>query len=139
MLFCEKYEQYGTLSICDRDSMVFDLPKWIIGLVKNPMNRIILNYYWNGSHAIPLQRPFFTKISYHRNVSLAVYWPIFTLLNLYSAIPRNVFLTNTQGIKFKKLSKQKITVSVFLGVLCQHKPRFYHLLGWMFGDQVQYY
>ena len=34
-------------------------------------------YFWNGSHAIPMKRPFFTKISYHRNVSLAVYLPIF--------------------------------------------------------------
>ena len=32
--------------------------------------------FWNGSHAIPLQRPFLPKLSYHRNVSLAGYLPI---------------------------------------------------------------
>ena len=32
--------------------------------------------FWDCSHAIPMQRPYFTKISYHRNVSLAVYLPI---------------------------------------------------------------
>ena len=31
-------------------------------------------HIWNGSHTIPMQRPFFTKISYHRNVSLAVFF-----------------------------------------------------------------
>ena len=36
-----------------------------------------LNSFWNGSHAIPMQRPFFSrKLSYHRNESLFVYSPI---------------------------------------------------------------
>ena len=42
------------------------------------IERIDANYFWNGSHAVPMQRPFFSpKLSYLRNVSLAVYLPIF--------------------------------------------------------------
>ena len=38
---------------------------------------LTLSFFWNGSLAIAIQRPFFIpKLSYHRNVSLPVYSPI---------------------------------------------------------------
>ena len=38
-------------------------------------------YFWNDSHAIPMQRVWFSpKLSYHRIISLALYLPIFLLI-----------------------------------------------------------
>ena len=41
-------------------------------------NNIFENNFWNGNHAIPLRGVWFSpKLSFHRNISMDVYLPIF--------------------------------------------------------------
>ena len=59
-----------------------------------------IEHFWNGSHAIPMQRPFFLpKLSYHRIVSLPVYSQILffsfcqkTNLHLYKRSRLSLYL-----------------------------------------------
>ena len=74
-------------------------------------------YFWNGSHTIPMQRPFLPKISYHRNVSLAVYSPILYFsfcqkvnLHLYKGASLALLLFNNGLLKMPSTSTTALSV-----------------------------
>ena len=77
-------------------------------------------YFWNGSHAIPMQRPFLPKLSHHRNVSLALYLPILYFLFCQKT---NLHLYKPSRLRRHCLLYSYNLVSKYLATTCKENSK----------------